>query len=45
MFYDRQPESLADFKADVYIVDDEVASTNWMFDRHGRFSSIFMSPG
>lgn len=35
MFYDRQPESLADFKADVYIVDDEVASTNWMFDRHG----------
>jgi hypothetical protein len=43
MPYNTQNESLADFEADVYTADEEVASTNWMFDRHGILHNFHVS--
>ena len=40
MAYDTPNESLEYFEAEVYTADEEVASTSWMFDRHGIFHNF-----
>ena len=43
MPYDTPNESLEDFETDVYTADEDVASTSWMFDRHGIFHNFHVS--
>jgi len=43
MPYETPNESLEYFETDVYTADEEVASTSWMFDRHGIFHNFRVS--
>jgi len=38
-------ESLANFEVGIYTADEEVANTNWMFDRNGIFVFFMSSTG
>jgi hypothetical protein len=41
--YDTPNEPLADFEAEVYTANEEVSSTNWMYDPHGIFLNFSVS--